>query len=36
MKPIANLDELQFDDLEDNGYFTSAQHDRGSAQPRGE
>jgi uncharacterized cupin superfamily protein len=23
MKPIANLDELEFDDVEDNGYFTS-------------
>ena len=23
MKPIANLDEVQFDDIEDNGYYTS-------------
>jgi uncharacterized cupin superfamily protein len=23
MRPIANLDELEFDDIEDNGYYTS-------------
>lgn len=23
MKPIMNLDEIVFDDIEDNGYFTS-------------
>jgi uncharacterized cupin superfamily protein len=23
MKPIMNLDEVQFDDIEDNGYYTS-------------